>query len=379
MRRVPRPALPRAPAAAARIYLRPLSPLAGRLAAEAVAAGRARPLAGGSRAFSRLSVIVRGDGVATETTASLGDVVAWAAHLAPTHGDRVGALLDRLSAPRPAIAGVAMDRPSVMGVVNVTPDSFSDGGDFADAASAVAQGRALAAAGAAIVDLGGESTRPGSDPVAEDEEMARVLPVVEALAKAGLRVSIDSRRAAVMRAAVGAGAAMVNDVSALRFDAGALAAVAETGAPVVLMHAQGDPKTMQARPTYDDAPLDVYDFLEARIAACAAAGIERARIVVDPGIGFGKTLEHNLQILAHLSLFHGLGTAILLGVSRKSFIGRLAEAPAAKGRLPGSLAAGLAGIAQGVQMLRVHDAAETVQALAVWEAIADGEAAAVVY
>ncbi len=259
-----------------------------------------------------------------------------------------------------------------MGVVNVTPDSFSDGGDFADARVAIDQGRALSGAGAAIIDVGGESTRPGSDPVPIGEELDRVLPVVEALAADGITVSIDTRKAEVMRAARDAGARMINDVSALTHDAKALDAAARSGAPVALMHTRGDPKTMQVNPVYDCAPLDVYDYLEARIAACVAAGIDHARIVVDPGIGFGKTpTGHNIEILRNLGVYHGLGCPVLLGVSRKSFIGRLAGVEEAKRRLPGSLAAALAALDQGVQMIRVHDVAETAQALAVWNALTD--------
>jgi len=278
--------------------------------------------------------------------------------------------LDRLTAPRAAICGIAMDHPVIMGVINVTPDSFSDGGDFAEAEAAIAQGRVMAEAGAAIIDVGGESTRPGSDPVSEATELDRVLPVVRALAGHGLTVSIDSRRATVMAAALEAGAALVNDVSALTFDDRSLGVVAAGGAPVVLMHSRGDPKTMQEDPTYVCAPLDVFDDLEARIDACLAAGVARARIIVDPGIGFGKSpIGHNIEILQRIGLLHGLGCALLLGVSRKSFIGRLAGVSEPKQRLPGSLAAGLAGLNQGVQILRVHDVAETVQALVVWRAM----------
>ena len=280
-------------------------------------------------------------------------------------------MLERIGAPRAPFARLALDTPRVMGVINVTPDSFSDGGDFADAGTAIAAGHAMCAAGADILDVGGESTRPGSDPVTPDAERARVLPVIEALAAAGATVSIDSRRAAVMRAALAAGAAVVNDVSALSADPDSPAVVAAAGAPVVLMHMLGEPKTMQRDPVYVDAPLDVYDTLEARIAACEAAGIPRQRIAVDPGIGFGKTLDHNLAILRDIGIFHGLGCALLLGVSRKSFITLIAGEAAPKERLPGSLAAALAGLDRGVQIVRVHDVAETVQALAVWRAITD--------
>jgi len=257
-----------------------------------------------------------------------------------------------------------------MGVVNVTPDSFSDGGRYAARDTAIAHGRALKAAGADILDVGGESTRPGAAPVSIGEELDRVVPVIEALAGEGALVSVDTRRAAVMRAALAAGARIVNDVTALAGDSESLSVVAASGAAVVLMHMQGEPRTMQQDPTYRDAPLDIYDFFAARLAVCAAAGIDPARIALDPGIGFGKHDPHNLAILADLALYHGLGCALLLGASRKSFIGRLSRGEDAGHRLAGSLAAALTGLERGVQILRVHDVAETAQALAIWQAIA---------
>jgi dihydropteroate synthase len=276
-------------------------------------------------------------------------------------------LVRRLAQPRPAIAGLALDRPLIMGVVNVTPDSFSDGGRFLAPQAAIAHALRLEAEGEQILDIGGESTRPGSGGVDLEEECRRVLPVIGGLVgRTQARLSIDTRKAEVMRRAAAAGAHLINDVSALTHDAVALAAAAETGLPVILMHAQGDPRTMQQDPRYDDVVLDVYDMLAARIAACEQAGIPRARLIVDPGIGFGKTLAHNLALLGALSIFHALGCPILLGASRKSFIGRLTGAKADE-RLPGSLAAALVAAAQGVQILRVHDVAATRQALAVWE------------
>ncbi|WP_343714473.1 dihydropteroate synthase [Inquilinus sp.] len=281
--------------------------------------------------------------------------------------------LDELSRPRPPFAGLALDRPRLMGIVNVTPDSFSDGGDFADPRRAVAHGLALAEAGAEILDIGGESTRPGSAPVSQDEEIARIGPVIRDLANRGLTVSVDTRHAAVMQAALAAGARIVNDVTGLTGDPASLGVVARAGCPVVLMHIQGEPRTMQENPVYDDVLLDVFDWLEERVGACAAAGIPPGRIAVDPGIGFGKkSLDHNLPLLRGLSLLHGLGCAVLLGVSRKRFIGTLSGAADPKSRVAGSVAAGLYGVAQGVQILRVHDVAETRQALAVWSALQVG-------
>ncbi len=273
----------------------------------------------------------------------------------------------RLTAPRAAIAGLAMDRPRIMGIVNVTPDSFSDGGLHADAAAAVAHGVALAEAGADMLDVGGESTRPGADPVPEEVEIARVRPVIAALgARLDLPVSADTRKAPVARAATGAGAAMINDVSGLTHDLAMAAEVAGSGAALCLMHSPADPKVMQQRASYADVLLDVYDWLERRLALAERAGIPRSRIVVDPGIGFGKTLAHNLRLLRGLSLFHTLGCPILLGVSRKSFIGAVSGESAPARRVAGSLAVALDAVRQGVQLLRVHDVAETRQALDLW-------------
>ncbi|MBT4219622.1 MAG: dihydropteroate synthase [Rhodospirillaceae bacterium] len=256
-----------------------------------------------------------------------------------------------------------------MGVVNVTPDSFSDGGDHADTENAIAHSFRLAADGADILDIGGESTRPGAAPVSIDEELSRILPVIEALADAGLTVSVDTRHAAVMTAALSAGASIVNDVTALTGDADSMGVVAEKDVPVILMHMQGEPGTMQDNPSYADAAMDVRQYLSARIDACVAAGIDKERIAIDPGIGFGKTLEHNLDILGRLHLLSELDCSVVLGVSRKSFIGKITDVKDPKQRLGGSLAAALAGIDQGANILRVHDVAETVQALAVWDAL----------
>lgn len=277
----------------------------------------------------------------------------------------------RLSAPRAPVAGLDFTRPRIMGILNVTPDSFSDGGRFDAAQAAVARASDLAAAGADILDIGGESTRPGAAEVPVTEEIARTAPVIAALRDGGYRtpVSIDTRKAAVAGAALAAGADLVNDVTAMDFDPAMAATVAGSRAPVCLMHAQGDPATMQIAPRYEDVLLDVYDYLEARIAAARGAGIPRDRIITDPGIGFGKTVEHNLTLLRGLSLFHGLGCPILLGVSRKGFIGRIGGAGEARDRMPGTLAVTLAGVAQGVQVHRVHDVAEIAQGLRLWTAI----------
>lgn len=359
------PSLPQAKATETRLYFNPIGLLSGDAAVAAVESGAGRLLAGGRLAFTAVEVLLRDGDRITASIAPVAEAAAWAGGV-----DGAAQRLARLSAPRPSICGIPMDRPAIMGVVNATPDSFSDGGDFADPCAAIARGRALAEAGAVIIDVGGESTRPGSDPVTPETELDRVLPVVRALAADGLAVSIDSRRASVMAAALEAGATLVNDVSALSFDPKSLALVARRGASVVLMHSRGDPKTMQDEPLYDCAPLDVFDYLENRIDACLAAGMARSSIIADPGIGFGKSpTGHNIEILQRLGLLHGLGCPLLLGVSRKSFIDRLAGVNQPKQRLPGSLAAGLAGLDKGVQFLRVHDVAETAQALAVWQAL----------
>ena len=283
--------------------------------------------------------------------------------------------LARLTAPRPPLAGMALDRPRLMGILNVTPDSFSDGGRFTNPAAALVQARAMQAGGADLIDIGGESTRPGAAEVPVAEELRRTVPVIAALRAAmpDLPISIDTRKAEVARAALQAGAAMVNDVSALGYDPGMAAVVASSGAPLCLMHAQGAPGSMQDDPRYGDVLLDVYDAMAARIAVAEAAGIPRARIVIDPGIGFGKTTAHNLALIRGVALFHGLGCAILIGASRKRFIGVIGGADTPDARMPGSVAVALACVAQGVQILRVHDVGETRQALAVWHAIAQPE------
>ena len=326
-------------------YLRPLGILAGKDAADAVAAGLAQPLAGGRFAFALVEEIERGK------------------------ARRIVAALQ---------GGMGIDLPGaplVMGIVNATPDSFSDGGAFFAPEKAIAHGEAMIAAGAAIVDVGGESTRPGADPVDPEDEMRRVVPVIAGLNAvanvAGATISIDTRNSQTMQAALEAGARMINDVSALTHDPDSAVVAARAQVPVVLMHMRGEPGTMQQAPAYDDVALDVYDYLEARIAAAVAAGVARERIVIDPGIGFGKTAEHNLALLRQLSLLHGLGVPLMVGVSRKGFIGKLSAGEPADKRIGGSLALATEAIGQGVHILRVHDVAETVQAVRLTRALGD--------
>lgn len=278
-----------------------------------------------------------------------------------------------LTAARLPIAGLTFDRPRVMGILNATPDSFSDGGLHAEAQAAVAAGEAMRAAGVDMLDVGGESTRPGAETVPTDEEIARIVPVIEGLRAAGSgAISIDTRKAAVAEAAIAAGADLVNDVAALTFDPALAPFCAARGLPVCVMHAQGDPATMQRDPRYDDVLLDVYDYLADRIAALEAEGIARENIIADPGIGFGKTLEHNLALLGRLSLFHSLGVPVLLGASRKRFIGTIGGAEAGAARAPGSIGVALAALSHGVQLLRVHDAAQTIQAIELWRSAMAG-------
>lgn len=268
-----------------------------------------------------------------------------------------------------------MDSPRIMGVINATPDSFSDGGRFLDPVKAVAHGLTLADEGADILDIGGESTRPRAALVPVGEELSRTLPVIEGLQKAGCaaQVSIDTRKPEVAEAAVKAGAAIWNDVSALTYSPEGVSVAADLSCDIVLMHAQGDPKTMQDNPYYDDVVEEVYAFLAGRIEACVNAGIDEARLIVDPGVGFGKTLEHNLALLASLGRLRDLGRPVLLGASRKRFIAALDRDGPAGERLGGSLAAALAGWRQGASIFRVHDVAATRQALTVAKAIENSQ------
>lgn len=348
------------------LYLRPLGFLYGAAAAIAVGEQHAGMLAGGPIAFSLVEVIEGVPGKASARMIPFAD-------LAASKDQAMAARLALLTGPRAPIAGLTLDRPHVMGVVNVTPDSFSDGGLYDTSDAAIASAAALVAEGADILDIGGESTRPGSDPVDAARETERILPVIKGLRGVKAVLSADTRKASVMRRAAAMGAGILNDVSALTFDPESLEAATASELPVILMHAQGDPKTMQDKPVYADVALEVYDYLDARIAACEAAGIMRERLVADPGIGFGKTLEHNLALLERISLFHGLGVPLLIGVSRKRFIGTLTGVDDPQKRVAGSIGAALGAVAQGVQMLRVHDVAETMQALTLWRVAMQGK------
>lgn len=276
--------------------------------------------------------------------------------------------LDALPMPRPLL-GWDWSRPLVMGIVNVTDDSFSGDGLQGQAGAAIAQGRAMVAAGADLLDLGAESTRPGAQPVSPQQEIERLLPVLAGLADCGVPLSVDTRHAATMRACLAAGTHIINDISALEGDPASLAVVAGSRAAVVLMHKQGDPASMQQAPHYDDVVAEVLAYLQGRAAACIAAGIAPERIILDPGIGFGKSQDHNIALMRALPRFRATGFALLLGVSRKSLIGHLTGESKPSLRIPGSVAAALWGAVQGVNILRVHDVDKTVQALRVWQGL----------
>lgn len=277
----------------------------------------------------------------------------------------------RFIQPPAQICGLSLDRARIMGIVNVTPDSFSDGGRLTGLAAGVAHARMLIDQGADILDIGGESTRPGAAVVPEADEIARTAPLIRALRTEGVSapISIDTRKARVAEAALAAGASFVNDVSALTWDRDLARVVADAGVPICLMHTQGTPQTMQENPQYQDVRFDVYDWLQDALARAQGAGIAPEQVILDPGIGFGKTLAHNLALLQHVALFHGLGCAILVGASRKRFIGTLSGVEDASARVHGSVAVALHLAAQGAQIIRVHDVAATVQALALWRAV----------
>jgi len=338
--------------------LEPVGLLHGPAAAEAVRTGLALPLAGGPAAFC-LARLIGADGGGA--LVPVRDVPAdWTAALA------------RVTAPVAGWAGLPAGRPLVMGVLNVTPDSFSDGGRHFDPAAAIAAGREMVATGADILDIGGESTRPGAAEVSPAEELGRVLPVIRGLA--GLcAISVDTRHAVTMAAALDAGANIVNDVSGLAHDPAAVPLLARRGCAVILMHMRGTPESMLSLSHYRDAAVEVTRELEQRIAAAVAGGIAREKIAVDPGIGFAKNTSQNREVLLRLSTLANLGCRIVLGVSRKSMIGQLSGEKAPASRLGGSLAAGLMGVAAGAAILRVHDVGATAQALRVWHGIVSCE------
>lgn len=357
----------------ARLYLLPTAPVP-----PAFSAVR---LGGAALGYAALRLIVYADGKRLLDQLVQFDMLESALSKAPAHLAEDGRqYLHQLAASRAALQvqgdkTLAFTKPRIMGVLNVTPDSFSDGGQFIDTEVAIARGLQMQAEGADIIDIGGESTRPGAKPVWEGEEQDRILPVIEGLARENMLISVDTRHATTMKAAIEAGAHIINDVSALSYDPGSLETAAQSEAPVMLMHAQGTPATMQEAPVYGDVLLDVFTYLEGRIEACESAGISRANIVVDPGLGFGKrVVADNLALLSGLSLFHTLGVPILVGASRKRFIGAITGVESAEQRLAGSLAVAVDAVRRGAQLLRVHDVAATREALAMAQALTDGEA-----
>ena len=303
------------------------------------------------------------------------------AELLPVEGlesrfdDEMRAQWEALTSARPPMQlgerTIGLDQPQVMGIINATPDSFSDGGQFPDAAAAAEAGANMAAQGAAIIDVGGESTRPGARSIWEGDEIERIVPVIRQLVSGGAAVSVDTRKADVMTAAVAAGARMINDVSALTYDQRSAETAAAAKVPIVLMHHQGAPEVMQEDPRYDDVLVEVYLWLEERISTAVDAGIRRELILIDPGFGFGKNVAHNLELMNGLALFHSLGCPMVLGASRKRTIGALSNEAPADRRLAGSIAFALKAVEQGAQILRVHDVPETLQALRIWRGLRD--------
>lgn len=343
--------------------IEPLGLLSGRAALDLCESGAAFALAGGPLAFTH--------GRIDDEILTAGELRNHVMQAGMSGNQILARRLEALTGPRADFAGLVLSgagaAPRIMGVCNVTPDSFSDGGAHDDPQAATAFARDLVRAGADIIDVGGESTRPGADPVSLDTELARVLPVVAALVEDGIPVSIDTRHARVMAEAIAAGATIVNDVMALT-GPDTLATVASSNASVVLMHMQGTPQTMQDDPAYHDVVSDVFGWLTRRVGACVEAGIAPERIAVDPGFGFGKTVEHNADLLARLGVLHGLGCAVAVGLSRKSFIGALTGVEDPVARVSGSVSAALAAVGQGAQIVRVHDVAQTRAAFAIWRA-----------
>ena len=345
---------------ARRLHLvEPLGLLHGPTARQAIERRLALPLAGGPAAFSLVRLLGDPRGIVP------------AVAVPPIFADA----LARVMAPRSRFAGLAGNGPWIMGILNVTPDSFSDGGRHIAPGAAIEAGLAMHAEGADLIDVGGESTRPGAAPVSSAEEQQRILPVIESLAASGVAVSVDTRHAATMRAALAAGARIVNDVTALAHDPAAAAVVAAAHAPVVLMHMRGTPQTMMDHASYADVAADVARELSGQVVAAEAAGIARSAIAIDPGIGFAKDHAHNVELLDRLAVLHNLGCHILAGVSRKRFVGALTGETVADRRGPGSLAAALVALDRGATILRVHDVAATVHAVRVWRGLREGAAA----
>ncbi|MEE9433078.1 MAG: dihydropteroate synthase [Sphingorhabdus sp.] len=355
-----------------RIYLRPIQFIESPQQHD----GQAAKLAGTMLWFSGVEIVAVGcDG----QKRFIVPVAAWDGAVAALPGalaERAQKLFANITSPRPPLIlgerTIRLDQPQVMGIINMTPDSFSDGGKHDDNLEAAAEAAlAMASAGAAIIDIGGESTRPGAKLVWEGDEIKRVEPLIQRLASTGTAISIDTRKAAVMQSALAAGAHMVNDISALLYDDQSGAIVQQSGAAVVLMHAPSQSSDPHKDGSYDDVVTEVYDFLEARVEACVTAGIAREKIIVDPGLGFGKSLADNLALVNNLAIFHGLGCPILFGASRKRMIGALSNEAEAGARLGGSIFLAMKAVEQGAQIVRMHDVPEAVQAIRIWRGLRD--------
>lgn len=351
------------------LYVRPINLDISTQSKTGVGQLQAVSLADGFANFHNIEVILRDD----ESIVGFNTTVDGAREWALEDGclEKLDKLILSITSRRKAINSLEFSRPLLMGVVNATPDSFYDGRGYLDIDSAISHAHSLIAAGADIIDVGGESSRPRSLPISDAEELDRVLPVIESIVGFGKAISIDTTKASVMKAAIAAGASIINDISALSKDPNSLKALVSLAVPTILMHMQGWPVDMQDRPYYDCAPLDVFDYLEERVHNCLEAGISSSHLLIDPGVGFGKNKHHNRLILNRLSLFHGLGVPIVLGASRKSIIAELSNGEHADNRLPGSLAIALWALRQGVQILRVHDVAETRQAIKIYQAVVD--------
>jgi len=363
--RYPAPRLGIAFSSTAQVYVAPAEIMSGIFASGLISADRALPFGGEGQAFSSVHLVTR-----TEDA-----ILAYHLNVKEAqglHGGADAAIL-ALQSPLPNFAGLDMSQPQIMGIVNVTPDSFSSQGEHFSPSDAIAGALSMVDAGASIIDVGGESTRPGADVIPSDEEIRRVDPVIRALAEKGICVSIDTRNAATMAHAVSIGAKIINDVTGLSGDPDSLHVAKSCDAAIILMHMQGEPQTMQADPQYAFAPFDVYDYLKHRLQVCVDAGIDKKRLCVDPGIGFGKAKHHNLSIMRWLGLYRALGVPVLLGASRKSLIQHVCGDTPTSQRLAGSLSLAVQGVRSGVNIVRVHDVPETHQALAMLCAVQQEE------
>ena len=325
-------------------------------------------LGGSNLYFEHFKVFVRKNSKTLTCDIPYKNLLDWA-----KNNNRISEIEEKIHlilSKRDSLHGVSFSSPSVMGVVNVTPDSFFDGGEYYLHKNAIIHGEILAKQGASIIDIGGQSTRPGSESISYNEERKRVISVIENLSDRFL-ISVDTNKSKIMRDAINAGAKIINDITSLSNDKDSVKEISSTQCGLILMHSQGAPKIMQQNPQYNDVILDIFDYFEERIKFCEQHGIDRSRLIIDPGIGFGKNDNHLRRLMKHISIFHGFGCPILLGSSRKSFIGRWSKKEKEEDRLGGSIASVLWSLSQGVQMYRVHDVKQTLQALNIWTHIAE--------